>query len=134
VASELASLRAELRARGNAFILCAGPSMQPVVDVGDRVEVRPARRVRTGDVVVFETVDGDRLMVHRVVASVPGLPWFFHAGDAPGTRNPRIAHKRRVLGRAVLPRQWPGRDRLLGLGPWAVARLERELRDRLGRR
>lgn len=70
--------------------------------------------MRVGDVVLFFAGDGsDTLLLHRVTLRIPGLPYFFHAGDAAHARRPGIAHLSKVVGRADLPRRRPS-ARLIG--------------------
>jgi len=45
-----------------------GPSMNPTFENGDFVYVRPAARYRPGDVIVFQSPDDEKLIIHRVIA------------------------------------------------------------------
>jgi signal peptidase I len=92
-------------AQMDGWVVCGGPSMAPTVTVGQRVRVRPCERLLPGDVVVFKSRTGEVHVLHRVVLTVPGLPWFVHMGDAPSAK-PGLAHTVQVVGRATeLPRR-----------------------------
>jgi hypothetical protein len=103
--------------------------MDPTVRVGDRLKVVAVKRPRIGDVVLFESRDGRDLILHRVLAIVPGLPWFFHDGDGRTYGEPGIAHVRQLVGRALLPRRLPNRVDAAGI----ARRIARALARRLGR-
>lgn len=89
------------------WVTCAGRSMEPTLRPGDKVLVRKCRRLRAGDVVLFETADGRDYVLHRVIWAVPGVPWFLHAGDAAGGAGPRPARRSQVVGCARLARRRP---------------------------
>lgn len=101
-----ALVRELARTPAGIWITCAGRSMEPALRLGDRVRVKAARRPRIGDVVLLETADGRDLVLHRVILALPGLPWFWHDGDA-GAPDPAPAHVRQLLGRANLARRAP---------------------------
>jgi len=100
--------------------VCAGHSMLPTVQPGDRVEVRVGERHRPGDVVLFEGSGGDYDVLHRFILKLPFVPYFVHLGDAPEARV-GLARCDRIIGRAQLPRRSPRlRDYCAGL--WLAAR------------
>jgi signal peptidase I len=82
--------------------------MEPTLRYGDRVTVRAChpRRLRPGDVFVFETVSGP-LEMHRLVAVLPG-GWLVHRGDHQIHRRFGVTRAERVIGRVDLPRRTPG--------------------------
>jgi hypothetical protein len=92
-----------------AWVTCASGSMEPTIRPGDRVRIRACRgdQIRVGEVVLFETLTGGSLVLHRVVLRLPWIPYFLHLGDAGRPAGPGIAHLSRVLGRADLPRHPP---------------------------
>lgn len=121
------ALLRDLVAAGGTWITCAGRSMEPTIRLGERVRIEPCPRVRTGEVVLFEGARG--LVLHRVVLTLPGMPWFLHIGDAGSGDGPGLAHAARIVGRARLPRRLPS-PAVLGAG---IHRLGRACRRRLGR-
>lgn len=78
--------------------------MEPTVQLGDRVRVRAAPRVRSGDVVAFTSLNG-QLMLHRVVFVLEAAGIFAHVGDAGYDDAPGIAPLDGILGRADLARR-----------------------------
>ncbi len=87
-------------------ITCAGHSMTPTIRLGDRVRVRAGGTVQSGDVVLFEASRGCHVL-HRVVFTVPGTPWFLHIGDAGSGDGPGIARRDAIVGIANVPRRRP---------------------------
>ena len=81
--------------------------MEPTIRVGDSVCVNRAESVVAGDVVVFETADGDALMLHRVVLVLPGIPWIAHLGDASRPRSTGLFHRSRLIGVVDVSRRDP---------------------------
>jgi hypothetical protein len=81
--------------------------MEPTLRYGDRVTVRAChpRRLRPGDVFLFETVSGP-LEMHRLIAALPG-GWLVHRGDHQVHRRFGMTRAERVLGRAELARVTP---------------------------
>ncbi len=119
-------LRDQVRAGSPAWVTCASESMTPTISPGQRVRVLAPRRLRSGDVVVFETGAGDALMLHRVVFAPPGASWFVHVGDA-GVRA-GIARCDAVVGVADLPRHRPGVGATIKAGRRLVRAARRRLR------
>lgn len=114
------ALLRELVAAGGAWITCAGRSMEPTIHMGERIRIEPCPCARVGEVVLFEGTRG--LVLHRVVLSLPGVPWFLHIGDAGSGDGPGLAHTARIMGRARLPRRLPSPALLCaGLGRLARA-------------
>jgi hypothetical protein len=81
--------------------------MEPTVRRGDRVTVRacPARRLRPGDVFLFE-IPGGAFELHRLVLALPG-GWLVHRGDNRVVERFGVTRAARVIGRAELPPQAP---------------------------
>lgn len=113
------------RAPGGAWVTCAGRSMEPTLKLGDRVRIEACDRIRGGDIVLFEA--SRAYVLHRVVLTVPGTAWFVHIGDAGSGEGPGLAHRSRLVGRALLPRRRPP------LPVWwaGIKRLSRAARRRL---
>ena len=87
-------------ARGAVLaVRCKGRSMVPTVRAGDRVDVAAATP-EIGDVVLV--ADGDLLVLHRLVARLPGA-WVAHRGDAR-LRSAGLSRASSVLGVARLRR------------------------------
>jgi len=124
------ALRALAAASGGVEVVCAGESMRPTLHDGDRVRVHRCHTVTPGDVVLFETRDGTGTVLHRVVARIPGTPWFVHCGDAGRRGGAGLARLDRVIGRADLPRRRPPPASYLA----AITLLLRTARRRLRRR
>src|SRR6185436_15418721 len=106
-----------LAEHGQASVRLAGGSMAPTVAQGESVLVRAAPPA-LGDVVVIRAAEG--LLVHRLVAQLPGGRWV-HAGDMPGAL-PGVCRADEVLATAELPRRAPPRWRRLRFALMAVAR------------
>lgn len=100
-------LRDVARSPAGAWVTCVSGSMEPTIQVGQKVRVRATRRPRIGDVVVFETGSGDGYMLHRVLLTLPIVPWFIHGGDAVPRGEPGIAHRRQLIGTAEVPHRRP---------------------------
>ncbi len=81
--------------------------MEPTLRDGDRVRVRSGAAIRAGDVVLLENAAGDGAVLHRVLALLPGTPWFLHGGDAGRRGGAGLARRERIIGRAQLPRRRP---------------------------
>lgn len=81
--------------------------MEPVLRRGEQVRVRRVdpRRLRPGDVFLFETTTG-ALELHRLVLALPG-GWLAHRGDNQIIARVGYTHRRLVIGRADLPRRRP---------------------------
>jgi hypothetical protein len=94
------SLLAKLRNDGTATTVCAGSSMAPTFDVGDRLTFAPHTSPRSGEIVLM--IGQANLLVHRVLTAVgqEDTGWVVHRGDAPGA-TPGFAAKWRVVGRLV---------------------------------
>lgn len=88
-----------------AWITVAGRSMEPTLHIGDRVNIRRCASIRRGDVVLFESRDRRDVILHRVLAKVPGVPWFIHIGDGGNPTSPGLASTHAIIGRANLPRR-----------------------------
>jgi signal peptidase I len=88
-----------------AWITVAGRSMEPTLHIGDRVHIRRCPSIRPGDVVLFETRDRRAVILHRVIAKLPGIPWFVHIGDGGNPSLPGLATTHAVIGRADVPRR-----------------------------
>jgi hypothetical protein len=108
-----------LAEHGHAEVKVAGGSMAPTVAEGESVLVKPAPPA-LGDVVVIRAAGG--LLVHRLVAQLPGGRWV-HAGDSEGAL-PGLCRAEEVLGRAELPRRRPA---LLRRARWALMAVARAL-------
>jgi HEAT repeats len=106
-----------LAEHGHASVRLAGGSMAPTVAQGESVLVRRARPA-LGDVVVIQARDG--LLVHRLVARLPGGRWV-HLGDAAGAL-PGVCRDQEVVATAELPRRAPRRLSRLRYALFAVAR------------
>jgi hypothetical protein len=109
-----------LARHGLATVRVATPSMAPTLLVGETVEVR-AGAPSLGEVVLLRA--RGELMVHRLVARLPGLR-FVHAGDAP-TAQPGLCRAADVLGVAELPCRMPSPQRRAALALralWGAAR------------
>ena len=91
-------LLARLRDEGSATSICAGGSMSPTFDVGDRLTFAPHTSPRSGEIVLM--IGQTNLLTHRVVAAVGrgDTGWVVHRGDAKGAL-PGIAAKWRVVAR-----------------------------------
>lgn len=87
-------------------VLVQGPSMQPTLEPGDCLLVRPGGRGRPGDVVVARfAARPDLLVVKRVVRPHSGGWWV--QGDNPlAGDDSRRYGPAQVVGRVVL-RWWP---------------------------
>lgn len=84
---------------GHIPILYTGPSMNPVLNEQDLLDVQPygGRKVRVGDVICFPSPD--QLVVHRVIGIVgDGIRT---QGDNNPTPDPLIQHPEHILGRVV---------------------------------
>jgi len=81
--------------------------MEPALRRGDRVTVRACdpRRLRSGDVFVFETMGG-AFEMHRLIAPLPG-GWLIHRGDNQAVRRFGVTRVERVIGRAETARRAP---------------------------
>ena len=93
---------------GGTWVSCAGRSMEPTIELGDRVRIEacsPAR-VRAGDIVLIESPGGH--VLHRVVFCIPATGWLLHIGDSEACRAPGVAHTSQLIGRAALPRRLAG--------------------------
>ena len=88
-----------------AWITVAGRSMEPTLHLGDRVRIRRCTSIRAGDVVLFETRDRADVILHRVIALVPVISWFWHIGDGGHPSLPGLASTHAIIGRADLPRR-----------------------------
>ncbi len=98
-------LRQLAKLPGGAWVTCAGRSMEPTIPLGTRVRVVACDRVWPGQVALFEALRGGYVL-HRVVFPVPGTGWFVHIGDASGAA-PGVAHRARLIGRALVPARIP---------------------------
>lgn len=118
--SPLAEALGRMASEAPVRLIVRGGCMRPLLDEGQAVEIRQARRYWPGDVVAFPSPAG-RLVVHRVIGYRPrrGRLWLQTRADASGTLDPPVA-PRRVLGR-VLGVAVPARDRLRAL--WRFGRL-----------
>jgi len=101
-----------LRDGKRVSLAVTGFSMAPFLKGGDRVTLEPARRIRTGDVVVRLSGAG-RLLVHRVVGGAAAAP--LTRGDSANEPDPAI-RPGELLGR-VQRAERAGRRLWLGLGP-----------------
>ncbi len=84
---------------GHIPILYTGPSMNPVLNEQDLLDVQPYgdRKVRVGDVICFPSPE--QLVVHRVIGVVgDGIRT---QGDNNPTPDPHIQHPDTILGRVV---------------------------------
>ncbi len=105
-----------------ATITCASPSMEPTILVGQEVRVVHRKVVVVGDVILFETVDGLDLVLHRVVLTVPGTPWIAQVGDASRARATALVHTSRVVGVAIDIAQRKPRTKVLAAAVFRFAR------------
>lgn len=72
-------VRKELADKGEAVIRVTGDSMRPLLrHLQDSVTIRPAKRIRPGDVVLFDRKNG-RYALHRVIRT--GKKGFSMMGD-----------------------------------------------------
>lgn len=77
------------------------------------MRVVPSGRAVVGDVILFE--GGKNLVVHRVVAKVPG-GMLVHLGDGAGWRGAGFLKADRMIGRVLARRRPPSLGRMaLGL-------------------
>jgi hypothetical protein len=99
--------------------------MQPFIREGDVVTVSPLRGAapRLGDVVAYAELEGDRVVVHRVVGTRGGA-WLVKGDNNPGADG--LVVPAQIIGRVTRVERG-GRDVSLGLGPerWLIARLAR---------
>ena len=115
---ELARQKAALP--GGLVVTVAGISMEPVARRGDQVTVHAGRRLRPGDVFLFETSEGE-LELHRLVVALPG-GWLVHRGDNQVVRGFGATRAERVVGKAELPRRAPLPVELARALLWAATR------------
>jgi hypothetical protein len=123
-----APLRALAATPEGVEITCSGRSMEPTLRAGDRVRVRSGTPIRAGDVVLLENADGDGAVLHRVLALLPGTPWFLHGGDAGRHGGAGLARRDRIIGRALLPRRRPPLAAYVAATTATVALLRRRAR------
>jgi hypothetical protein len=97
--------------------------MEPTVRMGDRLRVVSTSRPRIGEVVLFESADGQALILHRVIAAAPGIDWFLHDGDGETFGGPALAHRRQLIGRALTPRRPPRLRDAIGVARRVMRRL-----------
>ena len=76
----------------------SGTSMQPVIPPGTEVRVRCGAEVREGDVAVCQ--EGNRILVHRVIAVSRGSGWILTRGDATAVPDLPVRTSS-VLGRVI---------------------------------
>lgn len=97
-----------------ALVTVRGPSMAPALRSGDRVlarRVRPARRVRSGVVVLVAwAARADVLAVKRVVRPAEGGYWV--EGDNPYASDDSRMYGAAVVLAVVLGRCWPWPPRI----------------------
>lgn len=116
------------RVASGMVVTCGGVSMEPSIRRGDAVSVR-AGRPRVGEVAAFVTRRG-QLELHRLVARVPVLGWWVHAGDNQAAPHLGLVHDRQLVGvvdGAPRPPSWSMRAR-------AAARVARAAARRLRQR
>lgn len=84
---------------GHIPILYTGPSMNPVLNEQDLLDVQPygGRKVRVGDVICFQSPE--QLVVHRVIGVDPGGART--QGDNNPAPDPLLQHPEYILGRVV---------------------------------
>ena len=83
-------------------------SMMPLLQIGDKVliqSVKPAE-IRFGDIIVFKTLDSNKLIVHRVIrrynSNSEGLS-FLQKGDS--TTTAEIVNSEHVIGKVIAIRK-----------------------------
>ena len=103
-----------LEREGAAWVRAASPSMAPLIQPEDQVCLVPAEpaRVRRGTVIAYR--DGDRIVVHRVLAR--NSRGVVTKGDALGDVDGVVGWDR-VVGRAVAIRTPRGRVARLDVFP-----------------
>jgi hypothetical protein len=103
--------------------------MLPTVQVGDPVHAAQVGSYRAGDVVVFQSAQGEHDMVHRIVFKLPLWPYFIHRGDASSSKV-GLARFDRIVGLVPGARRRPAlRDIIAGL--WLVVYYGRKRLARL---
>lgn len=107
-------------------VTCGSASMEPTIGVGDVVRVKSVTNVRAGEVVVFETADGEGLVLHRVVLALPGVAWIAHVGDASSPRGTALFHRDRLIGRADVARRRPRTAAVVVAGVRLAARMAKK--------
>ncbi len=95
----------QLSRNGQAKVRCIGRSMEPTIRLGQEVSVSACDSVRVGDVVLFETQSGGHVL-HRIILSVPGVPWLVHKGDAI-EGHMGLIHRSQIVGRVSTPNRQP---------------------------
>lgn len=101
----------------------SGPSMVPTLSHGDALLAYPARRVRTGDVVIARFRARPDLLVVKRATRRYGDAWWVQGDNAAIADDSRRYGPADVLGRVVL-RYWPrvSRTALRGAGHRAPRR------------
>jgi hypothetical protein len=113
------SLAREALARGEMLrVHCRGTSMMPTLRDGDCVEIAMGARAEIGDVVLV--ADGDTLVLHRLIARLPGAR-LAHSGDA-GFRTAGLTKESSIVGVARMRRERAGAAARWVTALWVVAR------------
>jgi signal peptidase I len=96
------------------LITYTGPSMNPTLKAGDRLEVIPyeSRKIRPGDVIVFLSPENGTKITHRVVSIGPdGVKT---QGDRNISADPWALSPDRILGRVIYVQKGTRKRRILG--------------------
>ena len=86
---------------GTMPVVYTGPSMNPVLEEPDLLEVRPygSRAIRTGDVICFHSPAENKTIVHRVTGiSAAGIRT---RGDNNPSADPGLVQPEQVIGRVI---------------------------------
>lgn len=102
------------RQRAVKEITYVGPSMNPTLKPGDRVEVLPYHegKIRRGDVIVFHPPAGTCSIIHRII-SVDWRRIRTH-GDNNAEIDPWLLDRRHIIGRVLYRQRGGKRLRVLG--------------------
>jgi signal peptidase I len=99
---------------GALHVVYTGPSMNPTLTEPDLLEVVPyhGQPVQPGDVVYFQPPEGDREVVHRVVAlTTAGIQT---RGDNSPRNDPYLLQSSDIIGRVVAAHRGRRRRRIAG--------------------
>ena len=79
-------------------------SMMPLLQIGDKVLIQSVKpdEIRLGDIIVFKTLDSDKLIVHRVIRRYSSSS-FLQKGDS--TTTAEIVNSKYLIGKVIAIRK-----------------------------
>ena len=91
---------------GKKTMVVTSGSMEPAIGVGDAAIISPtaAEAPEVGDVITYNSVDGQGMTTHRVMAvsEIDGTTYFQTKGDFNRTPDPNLTPSEAVHGKVVL--------------------------------